>query len=309
MFKDYHNCYQRQQYQQYLIKSLLVFSIASAIFLFLPKDSLAANLLLNSSFENIENGAPSLWTKNVSTATLSVSSNAKTGTASASINKTNNTTGLIYLYQDVDVEPESFYSLSGYAVKNSSNFNWVILRISWRSASGEISKTDSSQLTSDSLDFQLLRVESVQVPTQAIKARIQLAANIVTPNPANPALFDDIDFSQVSPPDQPVSTLPPTPEPTEAPTPTPKPLTPTPTKKPTPTLKPSPTSTPSGEILGEGESATNAFYPLGATEEAEATPEAGPKTRWLPKIFLGLGFLLLFGAAFWVWYTQLRTKV
>jgi hypothetical protein len=289
---------------------IFFFFFVLAIFLFLPRGVFAANLLLNSSFENIENGAPSLWTKNVSTATLSVSSNAKTGTASASINKTNNTTGLIYLYQDVDVEPESFYSLSGYAVKNSPNFNWVILRISWRSASGEISKTDSSQLTSDSLDFQLLSVESVQVPTQAIKARIQLAANIVTPNPANPALFDDIDFSQVSPPDQPISTLPPIPEPTNTPIPTSTP-SPTPTKKPTPTLKPSPTLTPAGEILGEEESSPGAFYPLEATEEGEATPEAGPsfKTRWLPKIFLGAGFLFLFGAAFWVWYTQLRTKI
>ncbi len=83
---------------------IFFFFFVLAIFLFLPRGVFAANLLLNSSFENIENGAPSLWTKNVSTATLSVSSNAKTGTASASINKTNNTTGLIYLYQDVDVE-------------------------------------------------------------------------------------------------------------------------------------------------------------------------------------------------------------
>lgn len=95
------------------------------------------------------------------------------------------------------------------------------------------------------------------------------------------------------------------PEPTGAPTPTPTPSpTPTPTKKPTPTLIPTPT----GEILGEEESATNAFYPLEATPEAESTSQSGSsfKTRWLPKILLGIGFLLLFGASFWVWYTKLR---
>jgi len=105
------------------------------------------------------------------------------------------------------------------------------------------------------------------------------------------------------------STSTPTPKlPTSTPTPKPPTSTPTPTKKPTPTLKPSPTSTPAGEILGEEESATNAFYPLEATEEAESTSQSGSsfKTRWLPKILLGVGFLLLFGAAFWVWYTKLR---
>jgi len=110
-----------------------------------------------------------------------------------------------------------------------------------------------------------------------------------TPNSSNPDCPEENEADSSSPTATPTST-------------------PTPTKKPTPTLKPSPTSTPAGEILGEEESATNAFYPLEATEEAESTSQSGSsfKTRWLPKILLGVGFLLLFGAAFWVWYTKLR---
>lgn len=235
------------------MRAIIAF-IAVFIFLFvLPfvNSALAVNLLLNSSFEDATSGSPTSWTKNVSTATLSTSTTSKTGTSSASINKTNGTTGLIYLYQDVDIEPEAFYSISGYAVKNSANFSWVILRISWRNSSAEISKTDSSQLTSDSSDFQLLKIDSTQAPIQAIKARVELAANIATANPSNPALFDDIDFSQIPAPDQPTPTAVPTSTPTATPTKTP---TPTPTPN-TPTSKPSQSSTPEetlpNAILGE----------------------------------------------------------
>lgn len=111
------------------------------------------------------------------------------------------------------------------------------------------------------------------------------------------------------------------PEPT--PTPTPKSSTPTPTPKtptPTPTIKigsPTPTpkkvrliSTMSGEVLGEGEEATTAFYPLEATEGAEPDEEATPSSKklWLPKLFLVLGSVILFGVAFSLWYNFLGGK-
>lgn len=79
------------------------------------------------------------------------------------------------------------------------------------------------------------------------------------------------------------------------------------TEKPTPTTK---TVTPTGEILGE-EVGEIRFYPLEATskvevESKEATP-AGRK-RFLRKVFLGLGFLVLFGEAFSFWYTQIYDR-
>lgn len=125
----------------------------------------------------------------------------------------------------------------------------------------------------------------------------------------------------IPPPPTPVPTITPeptattVPEPTNTPalTPTPKPPTSPPT--PRPTLKPTATATVSGEILGSEESTTAAlpagrqgFYPWEASGEAE--PVLGEKSsspnRLPPAILLGAGFILLFSAAFWLWYTQLR---
>lgn len=90
---------------------------------------------------------------------------------------------------------------------------------------------------------------------------------------------------------------------------------PTPTS--TPTIKigsPTPTpkkvkliSTMSGEVLGEGEEATTAFYPLETIDEEEpeeATPSS--KKSWLPKVFLVLGLAILFGVTFSLWYNFLK---
>ena len=272
--------------------------IAVLIFLFycpFVKPAFAANLLLNSSFEDPANGSPTSWTKSVSTATLSTSTTAKTGTSSASINKTNSTTGLIYLYQDIDVEGDSFYSISGYAIKNSPNFSWVILRISWRSSSAEISKTDSSQLTSDSSDFQLLKIDSAQAPSQAIKARVELAANIVTVNPNNPALFDDIDFFQITAPDQPT----PTPAPTSNPTSTPTPIkTPTKSPTPTPTSKPSLTPLPTS-VLGESTESRSFISPTDTISKKNVliSNETKKPNNNFQKIFVFLGIVFIASCA------------
>lgn len=278
------------------------FLVFLLIALFFPKPAFAENLLLNSSFENITGGAPDLWTKNVSTATLTTSTIAKIGTASASLNKTNSTTGLIYLYQDVDIEPESFYSLSGWAVKNTPKFNWVILRISWRTSSAEISKTDSSQLTSDSTNFQQLKIDSVQAPSSVVKARIELAANIVTVNPDNSALFDDINFSQVTAPEQPTST--PAPTPSQTPTPIPKPSqtatptkTSTPSPAPTKTATPTPTPTPTPEtfVLGiENVSPSPSVVPE-ATSSSKFLGRAS-NLPILPFVFIILGASVFIGS-------------
>ncbi|MDO8487408.1 MAG: hypothetical protein Q7S45_03890 [Candidatus Curtissbacteria bacterium] len=282
-----------------VISFLALFVFAELVF--------AENLLLNPSFEDTTGGSPNSWTKNVSTATLSTSTTAKAGTVSASINKTNSTTGLIYLYQDIDVEPDAFYSLSGYAIKNSPNFSWVILRISWRSSSGEISQTDSPRLTSDSSDFQSLKIDSVQAPSQAIKARIELAANIVTANPNNPALFDDVDFSQIPAPNQPTSTLAPmsSPTPLKSPSPTPTALP----KSPTPSPLKSPAPAP--QVLAESsQSAAPSASPSSSPASNQQSPldtiKNNPKTAL---ILVGSGLILIgLSSAFYVWYSKLLGK-
>lgn len=110
----------------------------------------------------------------------------------------------------------------------------------------------------------------------------------------------------------------PTPTPTQSPdsptaSPTPEPTTPTPTSPPSPTPTPkrkvikTPTPTP-GEILGEEESSPAGFYAWEATEEAEVTAEAesSGRLRWLVIFLFGTGLVLLFAAAVWLWYTQLK---
>lgn len=216
--------------------SLVVFLL---FFISVIPQAYAQNLILNPSFET--SSSVDNWNEYPGTATLTTSNTAKTGNFSASLNKTNNKLGSIYLYQDVDVDTSQYYSLSGYVLKNSSNFDHILLRISWRDSSlAQISVTDSDELTIDSSNFQVLSISSVQPPQNALKARIELLANISTANPQNPALFDDIEFSEVSPPTQVPSTPTPKPSPTLTPTPTPTPnSTPNPTINPTikPTLK------------------------------------------------------------------------
>jgi len=91
--------------------------------------------------------------------------------------------------------------------------------------------------------------------------------------------------------------------------PTPKIFTSTPTKKinkPTSILEAQElVSTMSGEILGEEKTATVAFYPLKATKEAGEASITGKSTgrrSWHPVAFLISGLVILFGAAFSVWY-------
>lgn len=221
---------------------------------------------------------------------------------SASITKTNSSTGTIYAYQDVDVEPSSYYSLSGYTVKNSSNFSWVVLRVSWRdSSSSEISKTDSSQLTTDSSDFQYLKIDSVQAPSSSIKGRIELVGNITTINPSNPVLFDDVDFSQVVAPEQPTSS--PTSTPTSTPTKTP---TSVPTSVPTSTITPSPTSvvfaTSSAHLLDEAASTSSDMVSVLGEEDSNNSSNSGDvnvesstgkKSNALAGVLMGGGIIFL----------------
>lgn len=109
----------------------------------------------------------------------------------------------------------------------------------------------------------------------------------------------------------PTPSITPTPEPNPTSTPTPKPPTPTQTPKPptsTPTLLKL-TATPSqklqeqptpeiGEVLGEGESSP--------TNQPQKEVKITNKNTFLVKVFLGLGMMALFGAAFSLWYTRLK---
>ena len=203
--------------------------------------------------------------------------------------------------------------MSGSVVKNSANFAWVVLRISWRDSSLiEKSQTDSPKLTSDSSDFQNVTIDSVQAPAGAAKSRIELVANIINPNPANPVLFDDISFSEISPPQQSQSTPVEEPISTITPTNTPTPrLTATPTLKITlkPTAKPSPSiqskliATKSG-VLGQSSKSAEIQLPTEAQKEIKIASERS--NNLLPKILILIGIVFLIACAIVVFYPYLR---
>ncbi len=285
------------------------------LFFFFPSSVLASNLLLNPSFEEVSSDTPVSWVKNVSTMSFSLFSPGSEGINAASLNKQNNTTGSIYIYQDVDVEPESYYKLTGKIQKNSPSFSYVILRISWRGTGGEVSKTDSSQLTENSLGYKDVSIEAVQAPLSAIKARIELLGNITSPNPQTAILFDQISFTQISPPEQPAvvitptpTLLTPTPTPTKPPSPTPL-KTPTPTtflKIPTPSISKIPTPFLSPSIISTS-SSTEEFQEevLGVTSDITPTPtiiveqlQYEDNTSSVSAVILmGIGGFLLLGCA------------
>lgn len=128
------------------------------------------------------------------------------------------------------------------------------------------------------------------------------------------------DYCQPAPTSTPTSTptltLSPTTSPTSTPTSKPESTsTPTPALAATPTLKPTPkptstpklTPTPTEEVSEE-----DSFEEVALFESPEPSPEvlgeetSSDKSKIWPKVFLVGGLALLFGAGFWVWYTQLR---
>jgi len=195
---------------------------------------------------------------------------------------------------------ENWYDVKTWSDKTGK---WLAWNGAWAEMPETIASDDSTSISTISAKF----VDKTTLGENQFKIKIVKWDKTSNPFYSKDVVIDILPAPTPTPTPEVTEEPEETPTPTSTPTPTIK-FIPTPTKKPTPTLKPSPTSTPAGEILGEEESATNAFYPLEATEEAESTSQSGSsfKTRWLPKILLGVGFLLLFGAAFWVWYTKLR---
>lgn len=97
------------------------------------------------------------------------------------------------------------------------------------------------------------------------------------------------------------STSVPTPTPTSRPT-----SIPTPKQTIVPSLTPKPTvkiASSSGEVLGELGATLSAFYPYEATNGAEENEAiSSVRNKLWPKIFLGVGLLLVFASVFWGWY-------
>lgn len=276
-------------------KVLLSFLIASVIFLFLPRAIFAASITLSEGQSQLS--SPDAEYAIDAVLSISVSD------------------GTIYYLRGVFYKPGTT-NYCGYTWNESSwfkgpystNEGWKnFLEITTQSASwsgqlkAKLDIEDTGCQNSGIYNFKIQRF--TQNGSGTFDSQNEQSVEVIIPMPT-PTLTST---------PTPTPTLTPTSTPTSKPTPTVKPPTPTPTKKiasPTPTSKTKkPTPTLSGEVLGEGGEATTAFYPLEATEEAEKTPEATPsKKSWLPKLFLVLGSIILFGVAFSVWYNFLREK-
>lgn len=160
-----------------------------------------SNLLQNPGFEE----GTDHWLSRPSAAAFVVTDTMEyvhSGTWAASLNRTDAVTGQIYISQDVDVVGGAFYTLTGWAYKDSANFQSVYLRIEWRDAALQIvSEVDSHLLTDNEDAYHLLCIPrecdgtGEQAPNNAVKARIKCVAHIQEPNPATPVFFDDLRFT------------------------------------------------------------------------------------------------------------------
>mgnify|MGYP003681876720 CR=1 FL=1 len=163
--------------------------------------SSGSNLLQNPGFEEGKEG----WSKFPSAATFVVTDTTQYvhgGRWAASLNRTDWVGGEIYIYQDVPVLGGQFYSLSGWAYKNDSGFSCAKLRIEWKDAALQTINDEESHLLAEDEDaYHLLCIprecngDGVQAPNNAVKARIEGVAIIVSPNPPTPVFFDDLSFT------------------------------------------------------------------------------------------------------------------
>lgn len=160
--------------------------------------SSGSNLLQNPGFEEGKIG----WSSWPQDASFTITNTQiYSGSWAASLNRTDGAGGEIYISQDVPVVGGGYYTLSGWAYKDSPDFQSVYLRIEWRDASEEIYHVDSHILTDDEDIYHRLCVprecngDGVQAPDNAVKARIKAIAVIGDPNPQTPVFFDDLSFT------------------------------------------------------------------------------------------------------------------
>lgn len=272
---------------QSLIKTFLLFLIAPAIFLFLPKTAFAQvvinEFVPDASPEWVEfynSGSTEVDLSNYyfdDDNTLFVDGQVQTGTADPGSDP-------IKLSGILSSSSSCFLNLTTY-LNNDEDTPSLL-------SSQDGTLIDSYHYTSTEADKSFVRVPdggSWQVGQTPSKSSIQCSNLAPTPTP--------------SPIPEPTAT--PQPENTPTPTPTPKPPTPTPTKKPTLTPTPSPTPTPTGEILGE--EATS------AAQEPSPTPEVLGEVKnpsnllpLLPKILIGLGLFFLLAAAGFLFFPKMK---
>jgi hypothetical protein len=142
------------------------------------------NLLQNGGFEQGTSG----WTASYGATFITVTEPVSSGNWAASLDR-RDTTGWIWIYQDVVVVPGATYTLTGWIYKNELGFHRACLRMEWlESGSPPLQEC----LSDDIYFYQPITVGPISAPSDATRARIKALAEIRTPAHTNPIYFDEL---------------------------------------------------------------------------------------------------------------------
>ena len=142
------------------------------------------NLLQNGGFEQGTSG----WTASYGATFITVTQPVTSGNWAASLDRTD-TTGEIWIYQDVVVVPGATYTLTGWIYQNEPGFDEACLRIEWV----ESGSPDLQECLPGNNDFyRPITVGPTDAPHDATQARISAAANVGYTQHSYPVFFDEL---------------------------------------------------------------------------------------------------------------------
>jgi len=142
------------------------------------------NLLGNGGFEQ----GTSAWTASYGATFITVTEPVSAGNWAAALNRSD-TTGEIYIQQEVDIVPGATYTLTGRIYKDEPDFQRACLCIEWV----ESGSPDLQECLSDDDDFYFpITVGPTVAPSDATRAKIKAMAEVRTANPSIPVYFDEL---------------------------------------------------------------------------------------------------------------------
>jgi hypothetical protein len=142
------------------------------------------NLLQNGGFEQGTSG----WGVSPGATFITVTEPVSSGNWAAALNRSD-TTGWIWIYQDVQVMTGATYTLTGLIHKDEADFKRACLRIEWV---GSGSPDLEQCIYDDNNSYRRITVGPTAAPADASGARIKALADIRTSPPTNPIYFDEL---------------------------------------------------------------------------------------------------------------------
>jgi hypothetical protein len=141
---------------------------------------------INGGFED----GTSHWSVSHGATFIPVTEPVHSGTWAASLHASDST-GEIWIYQDVPVFGGATYTLTGWIYKDELEYRYADLRLKWDSDPDEY----GARLGTDNDFYSPITVGPLVAPPDATEARIRAVAEIRMPNPPNPIYFDDISLT------------------------------------------------------------------------------------------------------------------